>query len=63
MRLQRRALSGVTFGAPPPYKKALENRYRVEMHVPSAIFQDQLKEKNQTDNFNSLGAREGERNV
>ena len=30
--------------APPPWKKALENRYRVEMHVHSPIFQGQLIE-------------------
>ena len=29
----------------PPPKKALENRYRVEMHVHSTIFQGQLEEK------------------
>ena len=44
----------------PPLKKALENRYRVEMHAHSPIFHGQLKEeKNETDNFYSLGAREG----
>ena len=32
------------FGA-PPWKKALENRYRVEMHVHSPISRGQLKEK------------------
>ena len=30
---------------PPPSKKALEIRYRVEMHVHSPIFQGQLIEK------------------
>ena len=30
---------------PPPLEKALENRFRVEMHVHSPIFQGQLKEK------------------
>ena len=34
---------GGAFGA-PPRKKALENRYRVEIHVHSPIFQGQLKE-------------------
>ena len=29
----------------PPYKKALENRYRVDMHVKNQIFQGQLIEK------------------
>ena len=29
----------------PPLKKALENRYRVEMHVHSTTFQGQLEEK------------------
>ena len=36
------SLGGGAFGA-PPYKKALENRYRVEMHVHSPIFQGQFK--------------------
>ena len=31
--------------APPPLEKGLENRYRVEMHVHSPIFQGQLEEK------------------
>jgi len=31
-------------GAPPP-RKGLREYYRVEMHVHSLIFQDQLKEK------------------
>ena len=31
--------------APPPYKKAFENSYRVEMHVYSLVFQGQLIEK------------------
>ena len=30
------------------------------MHVHSPIFHGQLKEKNKTENFNSLGAWEGE---
>ena len=40
--------------APP-----LENRYRVEMYAHSPFFNGQLKEKNFTDNFNSLSAGEG----
>ena len=32
-------------GRPPPSKKALENMYRVEMHVHSSIFQGQLIEE------------------
>ena len=35
---------GGAFGA-APQKKALENRYRVQMHVHSPIFQGQLREK------------------
>ena len=31
--------------APPPQKKALDNSYRVEMHLYSPIFQGQLIEK------------------
>ena len=38
-------LSGAFHAPPPPYKKALANRYRVEMHVHSPIFQGQLIEK------------------
>ena len=45
---------GVGRLAPPsPQKKALENRYRVEMQVHSPIFQGQLR-KNQTDIVNSF---------
>ena len=44
----------------PPQKKALENIYRVKMHGYDTIFQGQvIEKKDQTDNFNSLGAREG----
>ena len=46
---------------PPPRKKALENGYGVEMHVHSPIFHS--FQKNLTDNFNSLGAREGGKNA
>ena len=30
---------------PPPLEKALENRYRVEMHVHSTILEGQIIEK------------------
>ena len=39
------AWGGVSHAPPPSKKKALENRYRIEMHVHSSIFQGQLKEK------------------
>ena len=45
-------------GGVPPQKKGLQNRYKVEMHVLSLIFQGQLVEKN-TDNVNSLCALHG----
>ena len=38
-----------SLGGAPPLEKALENSYRVEMHVHSLIFQDQLKEKKSFD--------------
>ena len=44
----------------PLLKKAVENRYRVEMHVHTPFYQCQLiEEKNQTDILKSLGARKG----
>ena len=48
---------------PPPQKKALDNRHRVEMRVHSPIFNGQVKEKNKTDNFNSFGAKKGGKNA
>jgi len=42
MSLQLTPIKAV--GAPPP-KKALENRYKVEMHAHSPMFHGQHKEK------------------
>ena len=36
---------GKSYAPPTPYKKALENRYRVEMHVYRPIFQGQFISK------------------
>ena len=38
---------------PNPPKKALENRYRAEMHLHSPIFKDSSLKKNMTNNFNA----------
>ena len=41
------------------WKKALENKYWVEMYVHSPISHGQLKEKKQTDNFQQFGCYRG----
>jgi len=40
------SLGGGRLAPSPPEKKALENRYRIEMPVHSPIFHGQLIEKN-----------------
>ena len=45
--------------APPPLKKALENRYRVEEHVHSPIFQGLLIEKKLDLYLKWLGSKGG----
>ena len=44
---------------PPPWKKALENSYRVESMFIAQFFKASSLKKNLIDNFYSLGAREG----